>query len=404
MTDSATGNRTGSTSMWNKAFLALIVVNFFRAMAQFMTNVTIPLYADSMGASASVVGTVVGVFAVTALGIRPFAGPAFDSFSKKKMLMVAIGFNLAAMILYGFSTTIPALVIVRLIHGVGIGMGGPVSMALVAEHVPDNRLASGLSIFTISQAVAQVIAPAFGLWLLEAVGYSATYWIGAVAIACGFLSIFVIPERRDVEREPYRLSLSRMFAKEAVPSTIALFLLSAGQISVGTYIVLYGEMVGLHQMGVYFVVYAITMIATRPVFGRLADRWGAERMLLPTTAVFAISFLMLVHMHSMPMLVATAIVAGMGFGSCVPLVQTISMQKAPANRRGAASNTSFIGLDTGALVGPVIAGNIIDALVPVTGSTVVAYEGMWYAMVIPVAIAFAMVLSWVLRARRESRR
>lgn len=127
-------------------------------------------------------------------------------------------------------------------------------------------------------------------------------------------------------------------------------------------------------------------------------------MLLPTTAVFAISFLMLVRMHSMPMLVATAIVAGMGFGSCVPLVQTISMQKAPANRRGAASNTSFIGLDTGALVGPVIAGNIIDALVPVTGSTVVAYEGMWYAMVIPVAIAFAMVLSWVLRARRESRR
>ena len=55
--------------MWNRAFLALIVVNFFRAMAQFMTNVTIPLYADSMGASASVVGIVVGMFAVIAKGV-----------------------------------------------------------------------------------------------------------------------------------------------------------------------------------------------------------------------------------------------------------------------------------------------------------------------------------------------
>jgi MFS family permease len=386
--------------MWNRAFLALIVVNFFRAMAQFMTNVTIPLYADSMGASASVIGMVVGIFAVTALGIRPFAGPAFDSFSKKRMLMIAIGFNLVAMVLYGFATSVPALVVVRLIHGVGIGMGGPVSMALVAEHVPDNRLASGLSIFSISQAVAQVIAPACGLWLVEALGYSGAYWIGAAAVACSFLSIFVIPEQKGVEREPYRLSLSRMFAKEAVPATIALLLLSAAQISVGTYVVLYGEMVGLHQMGLYFTIYAITMIATRPLFGRLADRWGAELMLLPTTVIFAASFIMLVHMNTLPMLVATAIVAGMGFGSCVPLVQTISMQKAPANRRGAASNTSFIGLDTGALIGPVVAGHIIDGLVVQTGSEVVAYQGMWYAMIVPIAIALAMIVSWVVRARK----
>ena len=123
-------------------------------------------------------------------------------------------------------------------------------------------------------------------------------------------------------------------------------------------------------------------------------------MLLPTTAIFAISFFMLVNMHTLPMLVVTAIVAGMGFGSCVPLVQTISMQKAPVNRRGAASNTSFIGLDTGALIGPVIAGNIIDGLAPMTGSMAIAYQGMWYAMIVPVAIAFAMILSWVIKARK----
>ena len=400
MTDSVAENRSNPARMWNRAFLALIVVNFFRAMAQFMTNVTIPLYADSMGATASVVGMVVGTFAFTALGIRPFAGPAFDSFSKKKMLMVAIGFNLAALVLYGFASSIPALVVVRLIHGVGIGMGGPVSMSLVAEHVPAGRLASGLSIFSLSQAIAQVIAPACGLWLIEAVGYSGAYWIGAAAVACSFLSIFVIPEQCGVEREPYKLRLGRMFSREAVPATVVLLLVSAAQMSVGTYVVLFGNMVGLHEMGIYFTIYAIAMIATRPLFGRMADRIGAERMLLPTLVIFAVSFVMIAHMTSMPMLVATAIVAGVGFGSCFPLLQTIAIQKAPENRRGAASNTSFIGLDTGALIGPVVAGNIIDALQPVTGSEVGAYTGMWYVMVIPIAAALAMVVVWVVRARR----
>mgnify|MGYP002626489779 FL=1 len=78
-------------SIWSAAFVTLLVANFFQSMAAFMANTTIPLYIDALGASAGSVGIVVGAFAITALLIRPFSGPAFDSFSRKKLLMAAQG-------------------------------------------------------------------------------------------------------------------------------------------------------------------------------------------------------------------------------------------------------------------------------------------------------------------------
>ncbi|MBQ9003636.1 MAG: hypothetical protein IJ087_17455, partial [Eggerthellaceae bacterium] len=70
-------------TIWSAPYVALMATNFFQSMAAFMTNTTMPLYLDALGAATSMVGIVIGAFAITALLVRPFAGPAFDSFSRK---------------------------------------------------------------------------------------------------------------------------------------------------------------------------------------------------------------------------------------------------------------------------------------------------------------------------------
>ena len=108
-------------SIWSVPFVILLLANFFQSTAAFTANTTIPLYIDSMGATAGIVGIIVGAFAITALLIRPFAGPAFDSFSRKKLLMIAQGVNALSFVLYGLVDTLPAFFAVRLLHGMGIG-------------------------------------------------------------------------------------------------------------------------------------------------------------------------------------------------------------------------------------------------------------------------------------------
>ncbi len=51
-----------------------------------------------------------------------------------------------------------------------------------------------------------------------------------------------------------------------------------------------------------------------------------------------------------------------GYGICGPAMQTICMQLVSKDRRGSASNMSFIGIDCGNLFGPTIAGFLVSAV------------------------------------------
>lgn len=380
-------------SIWSIPFVILIAANFFQSMATFMANTTIPLYIDAMGAGAGIVGIVVGAFAITALLIRPFSGPAFDSFSRKKLLMIAQGINGIAFVLYGIVDSVPAFIAVRLLHGIGIGCSGPLAMSLVSEFLPLGKFATGISIYSLAQTFAQVIGPGTGLWLIEVIGFQGTYLIAAALLIASVASISRV---KEIPREhpPYQLKLGRMFAREAVDKAIVIMLFAVAFGGTTSYLVLYGTKLGIENLGAYFVVYALCLLVTRPLYGRLADTFGAQRVLIPGVIFFALSYVMLAHTTDFVGLMAVAVVASAGFGACMPLTQSLAMSGVPVERRGAASNTVFTGLDVGSLCGPLFAGFVIEALVPITGDLLAAYSMMWIVMLAPMVIAFAIIIYW----------
>lgn len=383
-------------SIWSVAFVILLLANFFQSMAAFMANTTIPLYLDSLGAGAGAVGVVVGAFAITALLIRPFSGPAFDSFSRKKLLMGAQGICAVALALYGFAGSVPAMFAVRLLHGVGIGCSGPLAMSLVSEFLPPARFATGISIYMLAQTMAQIMGPGAGLALAQSIGYQATYLIAAALLSASILSISRVKEEPR-PRPPYQLRLGRMFAREAVDKAVVLALFATAFGGTTSYLVLYATKLGIQNIGAYFIVYAVCLLATRPLFGNLADHVGAQRVLLPGVLCFAASYVMLANITDFWGLMAVAAVASAGFGACVPLVQSLGMASVPGDRRGAASNTTYTGMDIGSLLGPFVAGAAIEALTPGAGSLLAAYAQMWYVMIIPMAVALCIIVRWNIR-------
>ena len=383
-------------TIWSLPYVALMATNFFQSMAAFMLNTTLPVYLDALGAATSMVGIVVGAFAITALLVRPFAGPAFDSFSRKRLLLGAqtlIAISLAG---YGLVDSIPALFCVRLLHGLGIGCSGPLAMSLVSEFLPTSKMASGISIYALAQSFAQVVGPAVGLWLVGAFGFSNTYFIAATSIVVAMVGVFFVKEPRR-ERLPYRFAPDRMFAREAVAKAGVLCLLAIAFSGVTSYLVLYGYLLGIEEMGTYFMVYALCLVATRPLFGKMADRFGTPRVLLVGCLFFAASYVMLWQVRDFAGFMVVAVVGSAGFGACAPLVQSMALGSVPVGRRGAASNTAFTGLDVGTLIGPASAGFVIEALVPVAGGLLPAYSTMWLVMLVPLACAFVVILYWNFR-------
>lgn len=389
-------------SIWSVPFVVLMAVNFFQSMAAFMANATLPVFADSLGATASMVGVVVSSFTLSALLVRPFAGPAFDSFSRKRLLLIAQGIICLSFFAYGFVDSLGVLIAIRLFHGVGIGCSGPLAMSLVSEYLPVTKFASGISIYALAQSFAQVIGPATGLYLVDAVGFTAAYFLAAALLVVAMAGIFAIREPYR-ERLPYQLKLSRMFAREAVGKAAALMLIAVSFSCVGSYVVLYGYGRGVTDMGLFFVVYALCLVVTRPALGGLADRVGTPRVLVFGTICFTTSYVALFYAQDLPGFLLAAVIGSAGFGCCAPLLQSMASPR-------------WASIGAGRPATPCSRASIWECLWarwpgarwprlwrPRPGGITGGYGLMWLVMIVPALGTLAIALGWSLRGRAQRR-
>ena len=390
-----------SDSIWSPTYTLLIVVNFFQSMAAQIANTTIPLYARSLGITTASIGVIVASFTITAIAIRPFSGPAFDSFPKKTLFFGASLINMIAMVLYSFAASTETLFAVRLLHGVGIGCAAPLGMAICNQVLPPSRISSGISIYMLAFTVAQAIGPAFAVWFTQSVSYQPTFIISGLllAVACVLVLFLRVPEVRN--RPRYQIRLNRIFAKQGVITATVLFMLSAAMSATGSFLVIYGMLAGVNGIGLYFTVSAVCMLITRPLFGRISDSKGTTTVFVPAAVCFAVSYAIIATARTLPTFLVAAAVGACGYGICSPLLQALTFKMVPQQRAGAASNTTYVGLDLGNLLGPSLAGMLVDFLAPVSGSELAAYSDMWLALIVPIVAGLVFYLSQLKKIRRN---
>lgn len=386
--------KAGEQRIWNPLFTSLFLANAVMYISQFMSSSLIGKYTSSLGATASVVGAVSSAFAITALLLKLVSAPAIDSLNRKHILIASMVLLLTAYLGYGCSATVGMVFTFRLAQGAAQAFSATCCLALATDALPAGRLAQGISIFSLAQAVSQAIGPTIGLTIAERFGYQAAFFASAAIMALGI----GIASRIRVKYEKtkrFHVDLRSMVAKEALLPASIMFLLQMVYINITSFLVIYATNLDISQsqVGLYFTVYALTMLVSRPLIGRLTDRYGHTYVMLPSLFCFAGSFWMISIAQSMGMLLLSAVIAAFGYGAAVPVVQSLCMKLTPKDKRGAGSCTNYIGSDLGNLAGPVIAGIVIEAA---------GYEVMWRVMTIPIFAAFALVVIFRRRINSES--
>lgn len=388
-------------SIWSRTFVLLCIVNLFQVTGQMMMTTIIPLYARDMGAASSIVGIVVGSFAVTSILTRPFTSPAFDSFPKKPILLGAVALVVVCTFLYGVADSVVTLTGVRMLHGLAMGCTGPLALALASEVIPLQRMGSGLGVFSLAQALSQSVGPALGLWLIGVIGFQMTFRVAGISMACALVLIFFIKEPAHLEaRPPYKIALNRCFAAGAVLPAALICIFSAINSSVMAFVAIYAGELGVEGIGMYFTVHALCLIITRPIFGRAADRFGFAKVIVPSLVVNALAYILIAQATSLPMFIVAGVLTAIGYGSATTLLQTLAMASVKRSRSGAASSTTFTGLDFAQLVGPGIAGTLAERFYEASGSEVQGFSQMYLVMF---AVALAGVVVFLVAHRRIER-
>ena len=369
--------------IWNPAFTRVFLANMLINAGMQMNLTLVPKYVDSLGESATMVGLASSLFALTALLFKFISAPAIDTFDKRKVLTGGVIVMSVAFAGYAASESLTPLLVARLLQGIGQAFTTVCALTIAADALPSEKMGEGIGIFSLSQTICQAISPSIGLTLADWFDYRTAFIAGA---CMGLLAVAAAASIRTrfPSTKKFRISLRNMIAKEAlVPAAMMLFLCMSYSV-LKAFLVVYAEARGVTDgIGYFFTIYALTMLVTRPLVGRLSDRYGLVRVLIPAVLCFALSFFIISLSASLPMFFLAAFVSAFGYGACQPAVQTLCMKSVPQEKRGAGGCTNYIGTDTGILTGGILAGILVERF---------GYIFMWRMMLLPMLFTVAIVI------------
>src|SRR5699024_9550069 len=157
-----------------------------------------------------------------------------------------------------------------------------------------------------------------------------------------------------------QLKLSDLIEVKALSIALISGLVGFVYASILSFISVYAESIGLLSTASYFfLVFAVVMIAFRPFLGRAFDNRGPRIVLVPSLIIFSLGLILLSFTNTAALLLISAGLVGLGYGTLLPGFQTIAIQAADKDRSSHAISTFFIFYDTGIAAGSYIWGIIV---------------------------------------------
>ncbi len=144
--------------------------------AQNLFQFYMPVYGHSLGLSASAIGTVLGMVALSAFFIRAAMPLLLRRFPEMTILKAAIFVAAFAYALFPFFSSALALAAISFLLGLGMGCAQPMVMSLFYVLAPSGRIAEVTGIYKTLRGVTHIVVPVL---------------FGGLGTAFGFIAVFL---------------------------------------------------------------------------------------------------------------------------------------------------------------------------------------------------------------------
>lgn len=355
------------SKLWTKNFISISCSNVFLFLTFYFLLVTLPIYSlQQLHSNASGAGLMVTVFLISAIISRPIAGKWIERSGPRMVLLTALLVFFGASLFYFFPKTLLGFLFVRFLHGIGFGMATTVTGAIVANIIPTSRRGEGMGYFIMSTNLAMVLGPFIGLTTMQQWGPKVLFLISAIgalaALIAGLLA--KLPKKEIVqERTRAPFSFKQYFVPSAVPISIIGAFFAIVYSSILSFVSVYAHQIHLGNVSsLFFVVYAIVLLISRPFTGKWFDQRGANLIIFPSIILFAIGMFVLSKSGNATSFLISAGMIGLGWGTIFPTLQTIAIQHVPPQKRGLATATFLSIFDIGIGFGSFVVGVIVSKI------------------------------------------
>jgi MFS family permease len=343
--------------LFTPRFFLMCGFTFTVFLSAFQLLPTAPFRILSLGGSEFVAGLFLGFLTYASAFSAPFTGALADRYGKRRVLIIAsvaiAGFSTA----YAFISSVPLMLSLVIVHGVFWSGLLTASGAYLADILPPHRRGEGIGYYGFSTLLAIAVAPSIGLLLFKFGWPAVCLSAGALNVAMAVIA-WCMRESHHGTTQDGPLFGAHVFEWRVVVLSITLFLYSFGYGGVTSFVALYATANHVPP-GLFFTVFAVTTMCTRPISGPLGDRLGYVRVLIPCLALIVIGYALLATGGTRPWMLAAAVVFGVGFGSAYPMYAAYVLQHVDTRRRGAAFGGMLAAFDTGIGTGSIVMGWLV---------------------------------------------
>jgi MFS family permease len=369
-----------------KEVAVLTAIAFCVALGFGILAPSLPIFARTFDVSALEVSAVISVFALMRFVSAPGAGALTDRFGERLIMSTGLAFVGLSSLAAGFSQNLVQLIVLRGVGGIGSSMFTVSAMALLLRVVDTEQRGRAAAAFQGGFLLGGVAGPAVGgivvAWSIRApfFVYAAALLLATI-VAVVYLSSAHLREREHIVAHGNENRLSELrdaLRNKAYQAALATNLTSGFvtfglRSSVVPLFVVEGLARGASLSGFGFLAAAVVQAITLLPAGRMADTQGRRKALMLGSVATLIGMLLLTASDLAANTLGTAGFVGMilfllsmaiqGYGAAfLGSAPSATVGDIMEGRRGGIVVATFQMMsDLGAVVGPLIAGLLVDA-------------------------------------------
>ena len=168
--------------------MTVTLATFMEVLDTSIANVALPHIAGTLGATSDESTWVQTSYLVSNAIILPMSGWLSTRIGRKRFYMVCVVLFTISSMLCGLSTTLPMLIVFRVMQGLGGGGLGPSEQAILADTFTAEQRNMGFAIYGMAIVVAPAIGPTLGGWITDSYSW---HWIFFINVPIGIISLIL---------------------------------------------------------------------------------------------------------------------------------------------------------------------------------------------------------------------
>lgn len=354
--------------MNRRILLTLLAAIFVALLGVGIIVPIMPLYAESLGATSTMIGLMVAGFSISRGVLQPIVGGMSDRHGRRRFMAIGLLIYSLAGLLYVIAGSVLDLILIRIGHGVGSAMIVPIAMSYIGDLSPEGEEGRYMGMFNIALFSGIGAGPVIGGFFLDNFGSDwAFYAMSSMAALSLALVLFVLPADTGNSDDEH-VRLLDTFKRMAHNPRVLGILLSR----ISTMIVMVPSMAFLPllmeefmeasgaQIGMVIATRTLTNAALQTPFGKMADRRDRVGLLMVGSAIMAASMFAIPQAGSFGLLLVVFAVMGSGEAIVWPTLAALATEEGRRYGQGSMMGVFNMAMSAGIFAGSIGAGTVAD--------------------------------------------